>query len=396
MLIFKTFFKVLRKHLPVALIFIVAFVMISLNMVKSSNKEKVFEDVKLDVCVFDQDDTPESRKLCEYMSSRYNMVTIENDQNTITDALYYERADFIMTIEKGYAEAIAEENCDGLFTSYHMHPSYAEALVQQFLQEYVKTVRAGIAGGMDIGNAIDLAEETLSQQTEVSYAEYDENADSDFSKGLANYFNYMAYILISVIMSALCPVLLAMDKKDIRYRTSCSGIVSSSYLLQILTAAALFITGIWLVFSIVGIFLSGGMYHGKALLALLNSYVFSTTSAAITVFITSFSPSANVVNLMTQVVGLGMSFLCGIFIEQSLLSGGVLAAGRFLPAFWYIRANYMLSGTTAYDSGKFMMCIAIELGFAAAFSLLSLVVRKIKLGQTAVKSSRLSVAENKG
>ena len=90
------------------------------------------------------------------------MVTIENDQDTITDALYYERADFIMTIEKGYSSAIAEGNCDGLFTSYHMHPSYAEALVQQFLQEYVKTVSAGIAGGMD--NAIKVCDIVVSTE----------------------------------------------------------------------------------------------------------------------------------------------------------------------------------------------------------------------------------------
>ena len=56
----------------------------------------------------------------------------------------------------------------------------------------------------------------------------------------------------------------------------------------------------------------------------------------------------------------------------------------------------MLAGKTAYDLSSFMVCIAIEAGFAAAFALLSLLVRKIKLGQTAVSSSRLNVAENKG
>ena len=188
----------------------------------------------------------------------------------------------------------------------------------------------------------------------------------------------MPYILISVLMHSLCPVLLAMNRKDIRFRTNCSSVKPNAYMVQIFAGSTFFIIGIWTIFIIAGLFMYGGLYQGKAWLAVLNSFLFALVSAAITIFISSFEPSQNFINLMTQVIGLGMSFLCGIFVPQSLLGDGVLAAARFLPAYWYVRANDMLAGKEVYDGTQFAAFLAIEAAFAVVLALLTLLIRRLK------------------
>ena len=45
-----------------------------------------------------------------------------------------------------------------------------------------------------------------------------------------------------------------------------------------------------------------------------------------------------------------------------MLSGSVLAVGRFLPAYWYIRANNMLAGfgKEVFDLSFYWKCIGID------------------------------------
>ena len=86
--------------------------------------------------------------------------------------------------------------------------------------------------------------------------------------------------------------------------------------------------------------------------------------------------------MLAHIVGLSMSFLCGVFVPQSMLSGSVLAVGRFLPAYWYIRANNMLAGfgKEVFDLGFYWKCIGIQFLFAAAMFALTAVAARQRKG----------------
>ena len=112
--------------------------------------------------------------------------------------------------------------------------------------------------------------------------------------------------------------------------------------------------------------------------AILNSLAFLLFTTALSLLISTFSPDDNVLNMLANIVGLSMSFLCGVFVPQSMLSGSVLAVGRFLPAYWYIRANNMLAGfgKEVFDLGFYWKCIGIQFLFAAAMFALTAVAAK--------------------
>ena len=377
MQVFKTFIKILKKKMPTAFIYIGIFLGLAIPMAMTSTATDLFEhQTRIKICIFDEDDTSESRSLINFIEQKHDIVPLENDMDTIIDALYYERANYMLIINKGYAEKLATGDTNDLFGSYHMHDNYSEVFMGQFLNEYVSSVRAYIAGGNDLSDSIEKAEDALSQETEVNTATFDDVGSADYPIRFSSYFRYMPYVLISVLINALCPALLAVNRKDIRFRTNCSCVKSVSYTLQIFAGSGIFTFGIWLIFVVTGMFMYGGIYQGRAWIAVLNSFIFILVAASIAIFISSLSPSQNIVNLITQVIGLGMSFLCGIFVEQSMLSDGVLAAARFLPAYWYVRVNNMLAGIDAFDSVKLTEFLLIEFAFAFALAILTLLVRR--------------------
>ena len=100
-------------------------------------------------------------------------------------------------------------------------------------------------------------------------------------------------------------------------------------------------------------------------------------------------------NLVTQIVGLGSSFLCGVFVPQSMLGSGVLAAAKFLPAYWYVKAVEMLGGSEKFDGSRLAMYLLIELGFAAALMLIALVVNRVKYTGAAIKLPKLAAEPQK-
>ena len=103
---------------------------------------------------------------------------------------------------------------------------------------------------------------------------------------------------------------------------------------QILLGSVCYSILIYIVFAALGFLIIGkDMIRAETVYLLLNSAVFLIFAAAMTIFLCTLSPvNDSVLNFIANTVGLGMSFLCGVFVPQSLLSKPVLAAAKFLPA----------------------------------------------------------------
>ena len=387
MQVFKAMFKVTRKRLPSALVYIIVFIVISVAITSVSTKDNKFEATRLRVCIFDEDDTAESCALAEFIGKNNDIVEIENDRDAITDALYYQWANYVLIINKGYSEKIAAGDTADLFGSYHLDESYSVVYMGQLLDEYTSSVKAYLTMGRSVSEAVACAEEALSQESSVEMLRTDNGGDSHFSVDFSMYFQYMPYIIISSVLIVVCQVLVTMNRRDIRFRTNCSCLRNSEYTVQLFLGSGLFVLAVWLLLMAVGAVLNKEMYTGRAWYAVLNSFIFSVVVAAIAVFVSSFEPKDNVLNLINQVLGLGMSFMCGVFIPTSILSSSVLSAARFMPAYWYIRANNMIADVQPFSLEGVLKCYGVQLLFAAALVLLTLLVRRVKYSGAAIGTS---------
>lgn len=398
MQVFKLFFKIAKSKLPSGLIYIIVFFAICFPLVKVATKEFNFEDTSIDITIYDEDNTAESKSLIDSIAKNNTIKELKKDSQVILDAMYYEQVDYCLTIKKGYAEKLAKTDVadmkDSLFETYHLHDSYATAMMQQYLDEYVRMTRSFIKSGNDLSEAIKKTEEKISIQTDISFAEFDSGdvKDENYGEGIASVFRYLPYLLISVLLNVLSPVLLVLKKKDQRYRMNCSSLPSSKYIVQIFAGSALIVLGIWLIFMIGGTIINGGMFTGtNAYIAILNSFIFALIAATIAILVASFNPAENTVSIITQIIGLGMCFLCGVFVPQSMLGDGVLSAARFLPAYWYERANDMLSGAQSGSMGDIWTSILVELAFLGVLVLVTIVF-SVRPGSDARKRASKTVS----
>lgn len=382
MQVFNAFMKVLRKNLPTVIIWIVIFLSISVVVSKSDSGNSEFKSKVLNVCVFDEDNTEASKALRDFIDSKHNIVELENDSARILDELFYETTDYVLTIKKGYEKNLLEGNTENLFDNQYVHESYSNVLMTNLADEYVKTVRAFLIKGDSLSTAEENAAETLSVNVKVTKETFKEEHiySDDYSALFSAYFQYLPYVFMQILVSALCPVLLAMNKNNIRNRTNCSSLRPGSQTSQIFAGSMIFVLGIWLIFMISGAILNEEFYKGRALLAVLNSFVFIVICTGIAILIASFNPGRVGVNILSNIISLGMSFLCGIFVPQEALSDSVLNAARFLPAYWYIRVNNMLSGVSGeiFSSSLCFKFIGIEVLFALALFAAALTVTKIR------------------
>ncbi|MCI6560013.1 MAG: ABC transporter permease [Ruminococcus sp.] len=381
MQVFKTFMKVTKKKLHISMIYIVIFVAICVAMTLTSSSTNEFTDSKLDISITDLDNSEASKALADYIARSNKIVDLGEGKDKALDALYYRRADIILTINEGYSEKLVKGETEGLFSDYRIPGSYSAELFDSQLNQYISMVTACTAGGSSLEEACEKAAELSAAEIEVETVSFGKNINADYDDDIAAFFQYLSYILIVTLIAGLCPTLLIMMSRDIRNRTNCSCITVTSQMSQIVLGTVIFVLGLYLLLMGVAAVLFGDMlFNEKGLLAMLNGFVFLIFSMMLTLLIAVIAPSSNVINMIANVISLGMSFLCGVFVPQSLLSGVVLNIGKFLPAYWYVRANNMLAGSNGeiFSSKEFMLCIGIELAFSVVLFCVTLIAAKTK------------------
>lgn len=375
MQVFKAFLKILKSRIPSSIIYIVLFFLVGMLMTRSEATESAWEKTQLKIAVEDLDDTPESRAFLEALGKDNEIIPPLASEDDLTDALYYTTVDYAVTIPKGFGERLAAGETEGLLETRHIHESYATANVEMLIGKFVNTYSAYRELGNGSKAAAKEAVKTLSDSPAVEMLQK-ETEKKNSAELLLIFFRYMPYILLCVILNMLCPALIVMSKKDIRFRTDCSGIRPSSYTMQIFAASALYVGLIWGIFVVAGGALNGVMYTGRLWLVVLNSLVFALFTGVLALFISEFAPGETVVSLITQLCSLGMCFLCGVFVDQALLGNGVLGAAQFLPAYWYVRLIRMVNGDIPFDAGQAALALGIQAGFTVVLILLSVLVHR--------------------
>lgn len=373
---FKTFFKVGVKHLPALSIYYIIFAVLTflLGSSSQSNIDQNFQMKSLDICIIDEDNSTASRELTSYLGSIHNLVKLENDPEVLQDYIYYRYISYILTIPEGFEEKLSAGDTDGLLTNVKVPGSSSGYFVDQQVSQFIQAVTLYEFGGSSLEDALAKAKETLAGNDVVESITF-QNEIGGSQKEVYYFYQYLPYIFIALLLCGLSPILITFRKTEINARTNCSSLRPEKRSLQLALACVVYSIFIWASFLLLGFLAYGkSMLTGNALLAMANSLVFLLFATALALFISTFDPTFDVINMIANVVGIGMSFLCGVFVPQSMLSDTVLRIGRFLPAYWYVRANNMLAGFSAdlMSMNLWWKSVGIQLLFAAAFFSLTL------------------------
>lgn len=377
MQVFKAFIKISKQSLSIIIVYTIIFIVL-LEMLSNINPTATvseFTESSIDIAVIDNDNSVLSNSLLKYIDSKHNLIETQTDIDSIRDSMYRRSIDYVLIIPEHFYENLTENN-DVSLEAYKLPDSISAEFVELQLNNFISVYTTYI----DIFNDADLAYEkasnALAVDAEVSV--YNKISGDEFS--IPHYFYLMLpYIMISVIIMSITPILVTMNKEDIRVRTLLSSL--SSIKRNIYIALSSFILGfiIFLAFSIFSIIrFPSDMFSTVGFLRMLNSLIYMIVCLGFSFSIGTFIKNKNLVSMFANIIGLGGSFLTGIFVDRSLLGPGVLAIGKFFPCYWYVNVENELLNFKNHNSQTILYGYGMQILFAVVLFALGIVLSKSK------------------
>lgn len=377
MQVFKVSMKVLKRNYPSILIYLGIFLGLSLLFASQGSQQEEeytsFETVKTPVAVFAEEDTPLVRGFIENLRETAEIVTLKDEEATISDALYFRVVTYVIRIPEGFTEKFMGQ--EEVMVEIESIPgsagnTYTDLAVNSFFQ----TAALYLAADETLTEEA-LVEETvsaLSERTPVEVKSQNQQKEDGYAKF---YFNYMSYSLVSILVLGTSLIMLVWKDKDLYERTEVSPLKRAHISQQKYLALGVFTLLTWVV-------LNGAYFVVNAqstldlrtLLHMGNSVVFAFTAMGMSFLIGTLLKSRNAISAVSNVVSLGPSFISGVFVPQELLGNSVLSMAKVTPTYWYVTANNRIASIGTLQEAKTQSVFTFMLivfGFGLLFFILS-------------------------
>ena len=390
MRVFKAMLKVTGKHIVELTVYFFVFMVMMVYMTSilgsvEDDQLSSFTPNKPNVYIVNDDKgDPVSDGLEEYLSENVQIVDIKLEKDAIADALFYQKIEYVLRIPTGFGDALLNDSREVLLEKT-ASPNMTSAInADMLVDRYLRTVR--LYADVELKETSDqsvreaLVNQTrinLEQSSPLSFSDREKKTEASDDRMRAGY-GYLSYAIMSILILAVTSVTSVFIQSEVRSRMRCSPIKTGNLQLQLFLGNLCLAVLFWLLLNaVIALVFQDFNLDSLRLLLLLNSFVFSLVSLSLGFLIGNLTASRNAHNAIANVMGLGLSFISGVFVPQELLGATVLRIASFTPTYWYIGAieeSFRITSETGYAIGKLIACLAIQLCFALSFLALSLVV----------------------
>ena len=386
MTIFKGYLKGALRQKTIIILYLVIFLGLGmlLTMTMDDAHYSDFSTEEMTMTVIDRDHSALSAGLKEYMDRSQNLVELEDRQDVLKEELYYGNIQYAMIIPEGFEEDFVNGTLEekmpenGLIQGTGRPGSTQSHYAAELADTYLSGIGLYIQSGYTPEEAVTHMD---GQQSNKAAAVMKEGSNS-MSK-VAGTLQYLPYVLTALACYVIGFVMLDYQRLDIRRRLAVSAVSPFNQTAQMLLAM-LVIGG---AFYVVSIFMTAIMNpttilsEPNRLYYMGNMAVMVLVALSIAFFVVSVARSGNGVNGMANVIALGMSFICGVFIPESMLSNSVRRIAKFLPVYWYEQNNTILGTHSILSDGmkeQWAGGCEKQLIFAAIMLIAALVINKIR------------------
>lgn len=385
MQVFKQCFKIIKKNIPVLLIYVGIFLAVTIlvNTVNSSSNQTSFEAAKCLVAIINEDSSTLATNLENYINENSDVQKIETDEESIKDALFFRKVEVVITIPKNFGESFIEGTPLSLQTQ-SIPNSSSSVFVKSMINNYLNTTRLYIenANILDLEEINKLVSKDLSIETKINLLEKDDlsgNADTDSYSSINYFFNYLTYPLLMILIFGISIISNIFNSPDLKRRNLCSPISTTSFNLQLFLGDAVLALSTFTIFMVISMIMNKGtMFTINGLYYGINSLIFTFVCLCLSFLLGCISTKSSM-SMIATVVSLGYSFLGGAFVPQELLSETVKKLAIVNPAYWYVNINNKINSLSIFNTETLTPILfefSIMLAFAAVFLGIGLVVMK--------------------
>lgn len=409
MTVFKAFLCILNRNKWTVLLYSAILIIFSAFSLQSAQTTVTFEAVKPDLYLVNHDtDQGITHSLVAYLSDRNNLVDLSADSPdvidtidnaAVSDALFYRRVNLAVEIPAGFrADFLAGKNpAIAIRSSGNYNAALAEMALTRFLDVANQYLAAYLAASpsatalsdataivappasspttapvVDEATLIKNLEATLAIETKVELAS---TRDASSLDRAAFYYSFMNYPLLVGCIYIIATIMLSFREQKVARRIAMGGLNPSGINRILLAANSLFALCLWLVYVLISFIVVGPvMFSLHGLWFILNSCVFTFCATALAFLIANLLKGRNAVNGITNVIGLGSSFLCGAFVPITLLPASVVFIAHALPSYWFISANNLIAALETFsfdDLQPIIFHLLVVLAFSLVFILLA-------------------------
>ena len=395
MSVLKVYYKIMKSHWLTLMIYMSIFftVFFVFGMSASERSDiKMYEGSKPNIAVLDRDGSSLSEGLLTYLGTQANIKHKNVSNSDAQDALFYADVSAIITIPEGFEEEFASGK---EAVSMNQRPDDVNGvLLQQTINKYLDTMHAYEKLYPKQGIS-ELHTRVQNTTAEVKMSDSEEVATSSMLRGA--YFNYASYIMLVITILLIGLTMHSFFNAEITKRNLIAPVSQNRMNLQLVFCNLSVGIALWglMMLMILGMVWDSMMTLG-GLLEIVNAFVFMLMCVSMS-FMFCVIPAKSkhpddMLNGISNIVGLGSSFLCGAFVPLSMIGENILVISRFLPSYWYVKLNDSL--TSAVHVGDALlqeafMTYGILLLFAAAFLCIALVIMKNRRTQDALEDTSM-------
>lgn len=383
MQVFRAYFKVMRGSAVSLAISLSVFMGIAVlfSFIAPATRIVDFEPTKTPIAVINRDGDGElAQGLVDYLARTGRLVPYPDDEERLQDALFYRNVEYIAIIPQGFSDAFMSGK-DCAVQKVIVPASTSSYYVDMSIDKFLNTVNLHRIYGKEESQArlVAAALADLSLDTPVTMESSD--GANGRHQGYSYYYAYCAYALLAMVMTGVSSIMMAFNASDLYLRNLCAPLPRRSMSLQLAAGHGVFALGCWAILVIGSVIMHGRTLLPSGLVGLysLNTLAFAVVCASIGFLVGNSVRSQSAQAGAVNVIAMGMCFLGGVFVPQSIMSKPVLAVAKFLPSFWFVRTNDAigeLAGFTSQNLRPIYSNILIELGFALAIFSVTLLLGK--------------------
>lgn len=382
MTVFKTLLKILNKNKGIVILYTALLILFGGINMNANEKATNFVASKPDILIVNRDEEVGITKdFIKYIKENSNTPTVEDNEEARNDALFYQDTDYIVYIPKNFHKDFMSGHTPELEIkrSSAYDSEFAEMIITRYLG-VAETYRNSYESEEKI---IEKTNETLSQNVEANITS---KLDTDTLNRAAFYYSFASYSIMACLIYIICLVLQVFNSEKIRKRTVISSKNYKKHTRELLISNCAYAFIVWLIYVIASFVLIGNtMMSRHGALFMLNSFIYTINATALSFLIGSLVSNKNAVTGIVNVIAIGSSFLCGVFVPMQYLPQSVKTMAHVLPTYYYVKNNDLISVLENFSFEGYkplIINIGIMLIFTIGFIIASNVIanKKRKIG----------------
>ncbi len=377
MTVFKAYLKIMLRNIGLIVMYVAISVLVVYLNTMNAPAPSTYEDIAVNMAFIDRDNTVFSRKFCEYVGSYANdVLEVEDEEHAIQDFIYDDYTRVLIIIPAGFEEAALRGEAE---VSQKWSMEGVSMIAEMHETRFLTSMNALARSGMSRDEILKQMEKTSETDAEINMIG---NLEEKDNRGGTIFAVFSAYPVMAETILIVGTVACVFNAQTVKRRNEVSAMPMWKLNTQLMIGNLLFCVLLVAILWVACCFIAPNTAMSMTgVMMFVSMLALAMTFSAMASLITSFVKKREVLSGMQTVIPLGLSFISGIFLDSSLLTGGILNVAKFFPTYYYAQSIEKIGAYTEFGAtqwGEVLSSIGIVLAFGAGYYVLMLIITNVK------------------